>query len=200
MVPIHDSDIAEERWSKTGWDRYELWEKIELRLRRNRRFWIGGAVLLFLAFSAIPVFMDRIPKWKAMSLSRQFAQEVSALKRQASMERAAFRIRVLPGSALALMVEKGRSCADSQFAPVRQIRLESSGEFGVLTPNQGAALGIPGLVSSFCYDSLSGSDAVLHGEALVGFGLIPVNDLTARRMDRISILLLKGPSAEISFD
>lgn len=48
MVPIYDSDVAEERWSKAEWRNYELWEKLEQRQIRKKRLWIMATILVFL--------------------------------------------------------------------------------------------------------------------------------------------------------
>src|SRR5262245_34313847 len=93
MVPIHDTDVASERWSKAEWEHYELWEKIEQRYRRRRRLWILGTVAVFVALSSIPVIMDRWPHWASVTASRKLASEINALKRDASIEHQAFRLR-----------------------------------------------------------------------------------------------------------
>ena len=49
MVPIHDTDVAEERWSQAEWENYELWEKVELKLKRKKQLWILATFLVFLA-------------------------------------------------------------------------------------------------------------------------------------------------------
>jgi hypothetical protein len=69
-------------------------------------------------------------------------------------------------------------------------------EFVVLSSDQGVGLGVPGLLREICYDPTQGS--VL--EENNGFGVISVKDLTEKRLDRLTILLVSGPSAEISFD
>ena len=43
MVPIYESDVAEERWSKSEWNHYELWEKVEQRVRRHPGAVEGGS-------------------------------------------------------------------------------------------------------------------------------------------------------------
>ena len=135
------------------------------------------------------------------------AQEINRLKKDAGIEHAAFRIRFdSNGSSsglLAYTVEKATSCSDPAPQVQRTGSLfhgEHAGEYAVLGPAQGAEAGIPGLVLSFCYDFLSGSDAVLKGENVVGFGILPVKDLAEHRQDRMTILLLSGPLAETSFD
>ncbi len=203
MVPIHDTDLAEERWSKSEWESYELWEKIELRLRRRKILWILGAAVLFLALSSVPILMDRRPKWAGQGVARKLASLINQLKREASVAHSAYSLQLGGEGNMSYEISRSPSCgADSGAArtPVGRGSLESPGQenrFSVLAPEQGAQIGIPGLRLQFCYDPLKGSSTT---EELSGIGVIPVNDLTEKRMDRISILLLKGASAEISFD
>ena len=57
-----------------------------------------------------------------------------------------------------------------------------------------------GFAQSICYDYLSASDVVFRGESLAGFGVMPVNDLAEKRMDRLAIMIAAGPLAEITFE
>jgi hypothetical protein len=72
--------------------------------------------------------------------------------------------------------------------------------YALLSPEQGKSLGIPGLVESICFDSLSGSEQSSKDESVSGFGIISVKDLAEKRADRVSILIFKGPSAELYFE
>jgi hypothetical protein len=201
MVPIHDTDIAEERWSKSEWEHYELWEKVEHRLRRRKWLWISGTALAFLALSSVPTVLDRWPKWRSMSLARGLAQEVDRIKREAATQHASFRIRFADGGGLAYTVEKVARCSSGQGEAVRQgtIGGERGEGFALLSPEQGARHDVPGLLTSFCYDHLAGNEA---GDSLRAFGIVAAKDLAAAepRLDRLSVLLLRGASAEISFE
>lgn len=202
MPPIHETDVAEERWSQAEWEHYELWEKIETRMRRRKWMWIGATTALFFVLSAVPIVRDRYPKWISSVATRKLSQEINRIKREASLEHAAFRIRFEHGT-LSYVVEKSESCAQPHGQAVRSgglVGVSKLADYALLSPSQGSTLGIPGLVDSFCYDYLSGSDAVVRGERVVGFGVIPVKDLAEQRLERSSILLLTGPSAEVSFD
>ena len=205
MAPIHDTDVASEygkdRWSKLDWENYELWEKIEVRLRRRKWLWIWSAVAVFLAFSSIPILIDRWPKWTALSANRHLAQEIGVLKRQSGIEGRAFRLRFTETSPATYAVERADRCSDSNWETLRTQTLvggTNSADFSLLKAEFGEKLGVPGLVDHFCYDALSGSD--MAGESLHGFGILPVKDLTDRRIDRLSVLLIQGPSAELSFE
>lgn len=203
MAPIYDSDLAEERFAKEGWNQYELWEKVEVRLRRRKRLWVLGAAAVFVCLSSIPIAMDRAPKWSAVAASRRLANEINRIKLDAIRSHAAYRIRFASPGSLDYVVERAQSCSDASPKPERAGSLAapgSAGAFSLLTAADGARLGLQGLTDSICYDYLAGSDATLRGEPMVGFGIMSVNDLTEGRADRLAILIASGPSAEISFE
>jgi len=95
MAPIYDTDVEQERFEKEEWKNFELWEKIEQRLRKKRRLIIFLSIILFFILSSIPIFMDRKPYWKAVSLSLSFTKEILSLKKQAILEHKAMRLRFL---------------------------------------------------------------------------------------------------------
>lgn len=203
MAPIHDSDIAEERWSKAEWESYELWEQVELREKRKRRIWIFSTLVLFLILSAVPIVMERWPRWTTRSLARQLAQQITQLKRLSGIARTPYRLRLIEGSQLQFRVERVTDCSAIQGELLETGQLGSDrlkGEYTWVSESQGAQVGVPGLVNQFCYDPFMGSDALQKGQAVVGFGLIPVKDLAERRLDRMAVMLLSGPSGEISFE
>jgi hypothetical protein len=202
MAPIYDSDLAEERYSKEEWNRYELWERIELRLRRRRRLWILAASIAFVGVSSIPIVLDRLPKWRSLAATRRLAEELNSVKRDAIQAQAAYRLRFLGGGRTRFVVERLASCSADSGVEVRTGDLLGDGDrdYAVLSPRAGEALGTAGFSEAFCYDYLSGSGVIIAGGELSGFGVIPVNDLTTGRYDRLSVLLVSGPSAEISFE
>src|SRR6185437_11560801 len=93
MVPIHDSDVGEQRWSKSEWENYELWEKVELRLKRQKRLWVFATIVIFLGLSAVPIVIERWPKWSSRSMAVTLAREINRMKRDSSIGRSAFRLR-----------------------------------------------------------------------------------------------------------
>lgn len=203
MVPLHDSDLANERWSQAEWENYELWEKVELRLQRKKRIWIAATVFVFILLSAVPITVDRWPKWTTRIVARHLAQEMNRIKREASIDRAAYRLKFNEDEKLAYTVEKVPNCNSSQGEVVRSgafLDDSTKNKYVWLSTSKGSELGIPGLVGEFCYDYLLGSDAVFKGDSITGIGIIPANDLTLKRLDRLTLLIFSGPSAEISFD
>jgi hypothetical protein len=205
MVPIHDSDIAEERYAAAEWQHYELWEKIEVKLKRRRNLWIAATILVFLILSAVPIWIDRWPKWTSLRATRRLGERINELKRLAGTENQAFRIEFSADHKLSYTISKVPSCIEPIFSGtvVRTGSLVNGSvldDYELLSPQAGMEFGIPGLVESICYDPLAGSLSTPRADSLSGVGIIPVKDLTDHRSDRISILIFKGPSAEISFE
>ncbi len=203
MAPILDTDVAAERWSKAEWENYELWEKIELRLRRQRRAWILATVILFVVLSAIPTVIDRWPKWMSRSAVRSLALEFNRIKREAIQDRTPYRLRFLEKDRLTFVVERLSSCESAEGEEVRTLSLSKSladAGYSWIFPEDGQELGIPGLARDFCYDPLTGEGYFTKGKGMIGFGVASVKDLAEKRLDRISLLVLTGQAAEISFD
>ena len=204
MVPIHDTDLAAERWSKAEWEHYELWEKIEQRFRRRRRLWILATLGVFIVLSSVPVVMDRWPHWMSQMATRRLAQEINTIKREASIEHLAFRIRFDGKGALSYTVAKINHCGEGNVVTVRSgslLSADQSSSFALISPPQADELSLPGLVEEYCYDPLPLESQTVP-DTLTGFGIIPVKDLTAEsspRQDRLALMLLNGPSSELSF-
>jgi hypothetical protein len=198
MVPIYDSDLAEDRWSKAEWNHYELWEKVEQRARRKDRLWIAATAVVFLLLSSVPILIDQKPKWETLSALRNLGQQLNWIKRQASIHRDAFRIRFAGDGSSNYRIEELKDCSQNSGPLIREGSLRSS-EYVFLTRARGESLGIPGILQEFCYDGFTGSAVYKQGESVAGFGMLPVIDLHSR-MDRLSLLLVTGPSGEISFE
>jgi len=147
--------------------------------------------------------LDRSPAWSSLAASRRLGQLLNRMKLDAGRDHAAYRIRFPVAGSLAYQVEKGSSCSDPAPQIVRTGTLVpgvSAEDFALMTEAQGQELGIPGLVREACYDYLAGMDTALRGQPVAGFGLLPSADLGAKRTDRVSLLLLGGPSGDISFE
>ena len=199
MAPIYDTDIAEERWSRAEWSRYELWEKVEVRLRRRKRLWILATSLAVFALFSVPIVTDQRAKWDSLATARVLATEINWIKREASIQNQAFRL-VFPASNR-YRVEKVTSCSSGTLdaVPVREAALAPPPQaLSILGSEKSPEIGISGLVTEFCYDPLLGSEATANSTA--GIGIIPSADINSARTDRLSVLLVSGPSADISFD
>ena len=199
MVPIYDSDLAEKRWQDQQWQNYEFWEQVELRNRKRKRIWIISALVLFLIFSSIPVIMVRFEKWRGVRLARELSQELTSIKRDAATRQMAIKVsfRSAP-EGLIVHLDEATHCQDSG-KPIRETLIPKSEGFIFLAAQEGLKLGVPGLVSMFCYDPQSGFENS-DPRTSRGVGILPAKDLTEEKIERLTLVTLEGSSAEISFE
>src|SRR5690606_27088727 len=109
------------------------------------------------------------------------------------------RIRFDGAGSLVYSVASAESCRspEDRWRTTREGRLlspEEASAFLLLEPEQGIEQGIPGLQYTFCYDAQEGY-GISDGD-LAGFAVLPAKDLADDRLDRLSVLLMKGRSAE----
>src|SRR5947209_6501404 len=151
MAPIYESDVAEERWSKTEWNHYELWEKVEQRIRRYNRLWIAATVLVFLLLSSVPIVIDQYPRWTALAATRRLGQEIANMKRESAMTHVPYRIRFVQSgeTGAEFQVEKLEKCGQATGTVVKTGTLVSAAQaskYRFLTRQMGESLSIPGLI------------------------------------------------------
>jgi hypothetical protein len=210
MVPIHDTDVAEERWSKAEWEGYELWEKIEARLKKRRRLWIFSTAVVILVLSAIPLIYQKWEKWMTRSLARQLAVKLNQMKSDAGIQHVPFRLKLIEGKdSLDYVIEKLKTCSDPKGEVTENGTLawaQIQSRYTWLTPEKGKLLEVPGLSSEVCYDPLLGiqtaavSDVKMTDQKVIGFGILPVKDLSNHEIDNLSIVLLTPPEGEVTFE
>lgn len=204
MVPIHESDVAENRWKDSEWSAYELWEKIEVKLKKRKKWIIFFTVLLFLVLSSIPLIQDRQPKWEGLSVMRKLAIGINQAKVDASRLDYPLKLELIQNEeGIFFRVFKMTDCKSASGDEIRHRRIldpEESKKFHILTDEMSHELLIPGVVRDLCYHPIQGNEALSESLPTQAFGIIPVKDLTEKRTDRASFVYLTGNSAEISFD
>lgn len=208
MAPVHDTDLSEKRWEHEEWRRFELWERIERRFRRNRNLVLVGAVLAFLGLSSIPIWMERGPRYRAVEGARELAELLNRLKLEVARTREPIRLVLSGEPGLGWRMERAPggciAAATSGAEVLRQggllVKRGVAGEFKFVSESEGLALGVPGLGLEFCYDPISGSQSAADGKKLAGFAIAPVGDLTAGRVDRLGTVVVRGSVAESRFE
>jgi hypothetical protein len=111
----------------------------------------------------------------------------------------AYRIRFSGQGSVAYVVEKAIRCEAGAWTNVREGQLFNpahAADYKLVSQEDANAFGLSGLLEGFCYDSLA---TIADADAPRGIAIIPVKDLTEQRSDRISLVMIKGPEAEISF-
>lgn len=202
MVPIHESDVAENRWKDDEWRQFELWERIEFRLRRKRTWIILAVGLVFVGILAAPVIEDRLPKWRATEAMRELAVRANQMKVDAASLGVSLRLRIEnAGEGPQYVIERVDGCESPQSARVWGggslfENPERGTPFVVFEPREAIALGLERVTTSICYDPL-GTGAKPEVQSL---GILTAKDLTESRLDRVAFLNFSGLFAEIDFD
>ncbi|MBN22306.1 MAG: hypothetical protein CL678_13575 [Bdellovibrionaceae bacterium] len=198
MAPIHDTDVATERWEQDSWRNLELWEKVQARFQRNRvRLFILFGVLGLLLMT-VPSIVTQTPKWDTYQVINQVAMKIIQIKSDAVLSYKAIRMEITDIKTGAYEIKSSDSCQSQNFVNKEEgtFSFPSENYLTFISPELGASIGIPHLTLSFCYDPKLGADYM----NTTGFAVIPVKDLSTSRLDRISVLSLSGESAEISYD
>ncbi len=208
MVPIHDSDLAENRWREGEWRQFELWERIEFRLRRQRSWIIFAVAVVFLAILSVPVIRDRIPKWQATHAMRGLAVLANQMKIDAAALGVPIRLTLLTAEeGPVYRLERVGSCepsggtAPTLWGEGKLFPKPSTGRsFVVVDAERAGQLGLERITSSFCYDPLSVQAESQMGNLSRAMAIGSARDLTEGRLDRLAFLNFSGLFAEIDFD
>lgn len=203
MAPVHDTDLdsEEERtrgadWSQEEWKDYELWEKIAVRERRRKRLLMLLTAVLFLALLAIPVWRERSPLWRANQAAIRLARELALAKKDAALTGLAVRMTLepaKPGAPAGLWLRKDRlaDCASTKPVSTETIAVRAGeAQLEWLPADRALEWSVPTVITSLCYDPLSGADTGGN------FAIIPVKDLATGRADRVAVLQVAGAGAD----
>ena len=197
MAPVHDTDVAQNRWEEAQWRNFELWEKLEQKEARKKKIWVVSTILLFLCLSAVPVILDRTPKWESRKSARELADHLVELKALAATTHYSYRFRIIDADSLEFQIEKLLSCRQGSGTVVRKGKLAaSSSRVALVDQSRAALLNLNDSISDFSQGSFSHSN-VGNRRAFV---FIPAKDLTERRDDRISVVSISGQDARITFN
>lgn len=203
MAPIHESDIEENRFKSNEWNHYELWEKVEVRLKRRKWLWISFVVVVFIALSAIPIFSDRKIKWVEVGGLRRLSETLGEMKVRVGHEKKTERLTFVDGGVPQYVIERVESCDQPGGEVIQSGSLNLSGretEIQVLTEQDATRFGIPGVSNRICYDPIQGMRYESNNREVKALALIPRVDYESTRTDRIAILLFAGPNGEMSFE
>lgn len=203
MAPIYDSDVAEERTQQEEWKNYELWEKIEIKLQRKRRIWIFSTVFVFLVLSSVPVVIDRTPYWAARKGAVEISKKLTELKRESLKNRKAVRVKFLAEPGLPIEYSEVENCqsAESTQNTRWQPDLRSRDELKFVSSTEPGIQNRLLLTQEICFDPVKGFVSTSAGELKQAVAISSVKDLTENsRFDRVSVVVLQGESAEISFN
>ena len=204
MVPIHESDVAENRWKESEWNAYELWEAVEIRERR-RKFWIVGlSCILALVILALPIYQEKMPKWSGLRVARILADHLLDIRRDSSNNQRRFLVKILQDPAGRIQGNVYNSATEAECTESAQIAAQpifsfplvadEQNEIALITRSMSQQIGLEGVGESICFDPFRDTEGVR-----MTFAFIPVKDLTEVREDRISTVTVLD-AASFSFD
>ena len=188
-MPIHETDLEENRFRSDEWKYYELWEKVEVRLRRRKALWMFLVVVIFLAISSVPVFLDQAPRWRGKAALRELADQINQIKVEVIAEQKPIRLSFEGNH---YKVELVPSCESMEIGTVLRegelLTPMTSQELVRLSREEGAQLGIGVLADQFCYHPTQGFMGFQAGA--FAFGIIPKSDWSDREDRRVALLML----------
>jgi hypothetical protein len=179
------------------WRNFELYEKVRVREHRKRFVLISLTILLFFSLCSVPVFEERLPKWRSLRAAQILSVEIEKLKTLSIHEKMPIRLRFL---------ENGRYQMEviSQCSSEAVIRVardgqwpDADGTLRILNAEEAKKLSLKLANDQICFDPVFGLDGVKTRKVLV---IVPVKDLSEDRLDRASYVILEGESAKISIN
>ena len=180
----------------------ELHEKIVVRERRRKAVLIGIAMILFFFVCGIPVFNERLPKWKSLKAARALAVEAEKMKTEAIRLKKALELKVLADGHLEIQSvvdceSKTPQSIGSQESTITKNWHEESENLTVMDQQTAKKMKIGFVVENICFDPVSGLELPKNKKVMI---VLPVKDLAESRMDRASYIELESSSAKISIN
>ena len=167
----------------------DLYEKKRLKKRKKRTWFIFFGGVLFLSLCAVPVYRERAPKWKSLSVARQLAMELERMKTK-SIE-VQVPLRMVVGDTGIVKIEKIGSCEANQEASRDGITNEK--EF-LIDPKNETTMFPVRETKQICFDPVHGWVSPQKKLTLI---FVPVKDLSEQRMDRASYLEIQDQTINI---
>ncbi len=179
------------------WRNFELYEKVRVRENRKRFILISLAILTFLGLCSVPVFEERMPKWRSLQAASQISVLLEKLKTLSIQEKKPVRLRFLDKGQY--VVEVLTQCNSETALRIAKEGTwsDADGALKVLDGFEAKKLSLKLAFDQVCFDPVMGLDGVKSKRVLV---IAPVKDLAEQRLDRASYVILEGESAKISIN
>ena len=195
-MPIHESDQAENRWNQAEWNTYELWEKLEIKQRRKRRWILGSACVVFLMISAVPVVREWTPRWQTLRAARLMAQELGMIKLEAVQLQSSIRIRRTGDQSWA--VESAPDCSSPSFTPIRTAELRVP-EVRWLSTEEASRSSL-NTQDSYCFSPFARESEATTEAPRAHFAFASNQDAPLVRTDRIAVVSISSWDAVARFE
>ena len=180
------------------WRDFELYEQVRVRQNRKRFFILGSALILFLSLCAVPVVKERLPKWRSLRAAREISIELERMKTLSIQEKRPVRLKFVSDGHYRLEVLD--RCAGGTV--IRDLGTGSwtprPDELNIISRAEALKYSLGLATDEVCFDPVFGLEVNPLARTVVI--VVPVNDLTAGRLDRASYVILEGESAKISIN
>lgn len=187
--------MAEYESLSVNWAETELYEKQRIRKIRKNAALIALTMLIFFGLTAIPVIQVRYPAWRTFKAARIISEHLEQIKVDAISKKRPIRLD-WNESGTEYKETWVKSCTDTTGEVRNTWSLPHAAESYVIVNKLRAQdLEISAIEDFFCFDPLSG----FFGIPQQATAIIPVKDLTEKRLDRVSYVIVDALSAKISF-
>jgi hypothetical protein len=202
---------------ETEWDTGDLYEKRRVKSRRRWVLLLSAVFLTFLGLCSVPVIQERSPKWKTLQAARRLAVQIEQLKTLAIQKKKAMHLRWSEQGELVLLESAHCSAPVAPVTPGAPVS-DTSGGGSTDVPQivekkswidparvhgllgaEASALDLRWVIDKICFDPVYGLQFEAEQSRAI-FVLVPVKDLTDKRLDRASYVVMDGSSAKISIN
>ncbi len=193
---MDDPVKSDNRWVSEEWRSFELYEKVRIRTRRSKFLLIFSATVLFLGLCSVPVIEERSPKWQSLRIARDLSVEIEKIKTLAIKSKKPVRLFFI--SPNLLEVDLLSHCTDVKGQPV--VTKQWTGDdvkFKILSQDEAKEFSIALVGDAVCFDPVEGLISK-HSKQVIA--IIPVKDLSEKRLDRASYVIIEGESAKVSIN
>jgi hypothetical protein len=180
------------------WRDFELYEQVRIRQNRNRFLILGSALIVFLSLCAVPVVKERLPKWQSLRAAREISTELERMKTLSIQEKRPVRLKFMEGGRYRLEVLEKCSGGAVLKELDSAVWTSNASELAILSRAEAARYSLGLATDEVCFDPVFGLEVSQSVRTVVI--VVPVNDLTAGRLDRASYVILDGESAKISIN
>lgn len=178
----------------------ELYEKILVRERRKKALLITLALTIFLFLCGIPVYNERLPKWKSLKAARKIAVQIEQMKTQSLHMKKPLKLTIIENGQL--KIEQVSDCTSAAAdVPGEKFREDSwtteSDEVSLLSEVDAKKLNLNLAVHQICFDPVQGVNVPKVKKVFV---IVPVKDLAESRLDRASYVEVESATAKITIN
>jgi len=204
MVPDFETPIDVENLPAATWEEVEFWEDIEKKQKKKKLIIITSVLIVGMALMAVSSVLQNNKRWQAKIYARRLSQAIIEMKKQSTLQKVPLEIVFNDLEHLSYKILERKSCKETVVEKKTEARSlgseENVGSFVLLSIEQGERYQLSGVTNRFCYDPVRGNNLLSQENGQLAFVIVHRDDLVGESLKNVSYVLLKGRSAEISFN